>query len=173
MSRFLAAALVAALPGLAFAQPGGVQIVDAKVASGRLEWVETVAVPVQKTVQYEEVQDGKKVVKTKAVTVMELVQKTALAELKNVKATDAAGKAIAAEKLAELLKDGKSIVIGSVTEKQRALFKDTTVFVEVQVVPGAVLPPIAVPLPVNPAPKAVPLPAPIPGKKNAPNLIGD
>jgi len=134
MSRLLAAAiLVVLLPGLASAQEScTLRIVEATVADAKMQWTDCRSVPVTKTVAVEVEKNGAKVIETRTVTVFEKVSVVVEAELKTVKATDAAGKAIKADKLAELLKDSTPVVLTTepLTEKQRALFKDKVIFVE-------------------------------------------
>jgi hypothetical protein len=133
MRRAVAVLLVALLPGLASAQaPGSLQIVDVKVEKDRVEWAEYKAVPVQKTVAVTVLVNGMQVVENRTVTVTEMVAISRIYEIKDLKATDATGKAIPADKLAGLLKETPSAVVttGPIPEKHRALFKDKTVFLE-------------------------------------------
>src|SRR5438067_4376391 len=111
MTRFavlLALASVSLLPARAPAQPavpGPLQVVDAKAEKDKLQWTQSQVVPVAKEVPVEVVKNGMKFIEKRTVTVYEVVPVTRTAELKTIKATDAAGKAIDADKLAELLKD--------------------------------------------------------------------
>ncbi len=158
MLRFtllLAVGTLVMLPTAAFAQPGvpgSFRVVDAKVDKGKVTWTETQLVPTTKEVEVVVVINGVNVKQKRALTVLVPVVETLAADLKDLKATDGAGKAIDADKLAELLKESTPVVIvsGPVPEKHRKLFKDTTVFVDLsQKVPG--------PVPV-PAPPAVIVP---------------
>lgn len=133
MPRLAAVLLAALIPGFAAAQvPGSLRIVDAKAERDKVQWTEYKTVPVQKPVTVEVVVNGMKVTEVRTVTVHETVVVTAAHELKTIKATDAAGKEIAADKLAELLKESTPVVVttGPIAEKHRALFKDKVVFVE-------------------------------------------
>jgi hypothetical protein len=164
MNRFAplaAIALAALLPAPATAQPaalglGGLHIAEAKIDKGKLTWTVTEVVPVTKQVEVTVNVNGMNVVQKRAITAYETVQVTKAAEVKGLKATDAAGKEIDADKLAERLKEATPVVFvsGTVPAKHRALFKDTTVFLEFPApkAPGVVAP-------------AVPVPVPIPGEK--------
>jgi hypothetical protein len=112
--------------------PGTLQVVDAKIDGRRLLWDETVLVPVQREVEVAVVIDGKTVIQKRTEIVPQVTLITKEAEVKTLKVTDATGKAIDADKLAELLKEKTPVVFvtGSVPEKHRALFKDKTLFVE-------------------------------------------
>ena len=164
-SAVLAAlALVALAPARAPAQfdaPGSFRVVEAKADKGKLAWEEVRYVPTTREEERVVVVNGMNVKQKVAVTVVVPVLETRGYELKTLKATDGAGKAIDAEKLAELLKEKTPVVVvsGPVPEKHRKLFKDTTVFVEL---PQPKAPPVPVPAPVPfPAPPAV-VPAPVP-----------
>ncbi len=155
MSRALATLFAVLLPGVLAAQtPGSLRIVDAKVDDDKLQWTDCKAVSVQKMIAVEVEKNGKRVIETRTVTENVMVSFVTAAELKTVKATNAAGKAISADKLAELLRDETPIVLttGPVSEKQRALFKDKTLFVE--------LPPPPQPKPPQPKPAGGPVPVP-------------
>ena len=101
--------------------PGGFRIVDAKADKGKLTWTETAAVPVEKVVDVIMVIDGKQVSVKKKVTVIEYVSVTKTGDLKGAKVTDAAGKAIEADKIAERLKETTPVVFvsGPVPAKHR------------------------------------------------------
>jgi hypothetical protein len=116
--------------------PGSFAIVDAQVVKGQLQWTATVAVPVTKEIPFEVEINGQKVIQKKAETVFEYVLETRSSDLKNLKATDATGKLIEADTLAEMLKKTAPVVMASdpISEKHRKLFKDTTIFIELQVV---------------------------------------
>jgi 3-oxoacyl-ACP reductase-like protein len=137
----LAAVLVAALiPGFATAQEScSFRIVEAKVEKDHVQWTECKTVPVQKRVAVEVEKNGMRFIEMKTVTVNENISVVVAYDLKTLKATDAAGKAIAADKLAGLLKETPTVVVTTepITEKHRALFKDKTVFLELPP-PGAV-----------------------------------
>ncbi len=89
--------------------------------------------PVRKVVEATVDVNGMNVVEKREVTVYESVTVARAFEPKQFKATDASGKAIDAEKLADPLKETAPVVLisGPIPEKHRALFKDRTVFVEV------------------------------------------
>jgi hypothetical protein len=131
----VALALEALVPARADEQPGpdsSFRVVDAKAGSDKLTWSVLEQVPVQKTVPVEVVINGMKVLEVRTITVHEGVVVTRAVELKDVRATDGAGKAINSDKLAELLKEMTPVVLvsGPVAEKHRKLFKDTTLFLE-------------------------------------------
>jgi hypothetical protein len=134
-SAVLAAVALVAAPALAPAQPATLisfQFVDAKVDKDALTWTQTEQVPVAKEVVVEVVKNGVKFAEKRTVTVYQSVAVTRQADLTKVKATDGGGKAVAAEKLAELLKEPTLIVLasGPVPEKHRKLFREATLFVE-------------------------------------------
>jgi hypothetical protein len=118
------------------------RIIDARVASGKLEWEEarTVAVPVVKQVQV--VENGMVVVKNAVFMELVTVADKQAIEVKDLKATDVAGKAVAADTLADLLKEKTPVVLmtGPLPVKHRGLFKDKTVFVELPPPPPEVGP---------------------------------
>ncbi len=122
-----------------------------KVEKDKLTWTETQMVPVAKEVAVTVVVNGVEKLEKRTVIAYETVAITRATALKDVKATDAAGKAIDAEKLAELLKETTAAVVttGSLSEKHRALFKDKTVFVELPA-PKGLVPPPPIPVPVAP-----------------------
>lgn len=139
----ISAAVLAALASPATAQPGGFRIVDVQVADGKLTWTEAVpvqvekAVPVVKEVTVEKELNGKKVVVVEKVTVNEKVVVTEFVsvkrttELKTVAVTDGAGKAVAADKVAERLGGAPAVLLtGPLPAKHRALFKADTLFIE-------------------------------------------
>jgi 3-oxoacyl-ACP reductase-like protein len=140
MPRLAAVLLAALIPAFAPAQtPYSFRIVEAKVERDHVQWTDCKIVPVQKTVAVEVEKNGMKMIEMRTVTVNEKVSVVVAFDLKTVKATDAAGKAIAADKLAGLLKETPTVVVTTepITEKHRALFKDKTVFLELPP-PGAV-----------------------------------
>jgi len=129
----LAALLVALLPGLAAAQEAcSFQIADAKVENDKVQWTECKTVPVQRMVAVEVEKDGMRFIENRTVTVHEKITVVVAFDLKTLTATDAAGKAIAADKLAGVLKESPTVVITAapVAEKHRALFKDKVIFLE-------------------------------------------
>ena len=165
-SAILAVSAVALLAPTVSAQPGTFQVVDASVVKGKVQWLETQFVPVTKEVAVTVNINGKNVIEKRTVTVYETRTITREVDLKGAKVTDGAGKAVEADKVAELLKDKAPVVLvtGAVAEKHRKLFKETTVFVELPA-PGPVAPGIVVPVPAPPVPPVPPVPLP-PGPKN-------
>ena len=143
--------------------PGGVKFVEASVDKDKLTWTETTYVPVTKTVEVQVVVGGMTRTEKQTVTEMLPQQVTRSVELKNLKVADGAGKAIAADKVADALKESPTAVmtVGPLPERHRKLFKEKTVFVEIPApkFPG---PP---PLPPGVVPPPPPTPDP-PGKKN-------
>jgi hypothetical protein len=149
---FLAAlAHVAIVSARADAQPapGTFQIVDAKIDGERLLWSEEQIVYVARQVEVVVMVNGMMVTEKRTEMVPELRTITKAAAVKELKASDAAGKAIDADKLAELLKEKAPVILvtGPVAEKHRALFKDKTVFIQLPAPKAPVLPPV------GPAPK--------------------
>jgi hypothetical protein len=143
--------------------PGGFRVVDVKVDKDKLTWTETRTIPVAKNVTVTVEINGMKVDQTRTVTVFETVAYTVASELKSIKATDGAGKAIDAKKLAEMLKEPTPVVVvtGAIPEKHRKLFKDTTLFIEM-------------PKPEPPKGGPVPFPAPpvvVPAPGGAPPVV--
>jgi hypothetical protein len=134
MRHAVAALFVALLPGLAFAQPtaSSFQVVDAKVEKDKLFWTETRTEVAMQEVAVTVNVNGMLVTEKRLVPVMRPVTITRAEELKGLKATDAAGKAIPANKLAEALKETAPVVVvaGPIAEKHRALFKDKVIFLE-------------------------------------------
>lgn len=115
--------------------PGGmmtVSVVKVKVKDGGLVQQVTEMVPVQETVKVTEFVNGQPVIKDVAVTkyMMQTVEK--VTKLKDVKATGTDGKAITGDDLEKKLKDGTSVVMtfGKLTDDQRKVFKDDTIFME-------------------------------------------
>jgi hypothetical protein len=154
-----ALALAALLPVRAAAQPidpsaGTFRIVEVKVEKDKLTWMETKSVPVTRAEEVVVEKNGKKVIEKVEVTVLESIPEVRSVGLKALKATDGAGKAIAADKLAELLKEPTAVVMtsGPVPAKHRELFKEKTVFIEIPApkLPG---PPLPLPPPVAAPPK--------------------
>ncbi|MBA4067297.1 MAG: hypothetical protein C0501_27030 [Isosphaera sp.] len=138
MSR-AAVLLLALAPGLAAAQgPDPFRVVDAEAKKDRLFWTVTEVATVAEQVAVEVEVNGVKRVEFRTVTKLVPVTTTRAVELNTVKVTDAAGKAIPADKLAERLKEPAPVVLvtGPVTDKHRALFKDTTIFVELPAAPA-------------------------------------
>ena len=133
----LAALALVLQPGRAPAQGSGTsgfQIVDAKVEKGKLTWSESKAVPVAKVVEVTVNINGRNIVEKRTVIEYMATTVTQAHDLKGLTATDANGKVIGADKLAELLKEPAPVVLvsGLISDKHRALFKDKTVFVELQ-----------------------------------------
>ena len=162
MTRFAllsALAFAALLSARADAQPGaflpGVQIIDAKVEKGKLTWTEYATTPVTKEIEVVVNMNGKQVPVKQKITVHEIVPVTRMNDLKGAKVTDGAGKEVGADKLAERLKEPAPVVLitGPLSAKHRALFKDTTVFVEF---PAAPVPPAVLPAPGGAPPAPVP-----------------
>jgi hypothetical protein len=131
-SALFTALVLVAFVAPAGAQPPGVMIVTATADANTVTWTETVQVPVVETITVEVEVNGKKVLETRAVTVVRTQQITRAATLKDAKATDATGKAVAADKLAERLKKPTAVVVTSAAlpAEHRALFKDDTLFLE-------------------------------------------
>ncbi len=115
-------------------------------------WSELQLVHVTEEIVVEVEVNGMKVQEKRAVTVIKTATVTKSAELKTLKATDTNGKAIDADKLAELLKDKTPVVLlpGPMPEKHRGLFKDKTVFIELPALTPAPLPPVPAPVPLPP-----------------------
>jgi hypothetical protein len=139
---FFALALAVLPPARCSAQPitpGSFRVVDAKADKGKLAVTETEYVPIQKVEEVVVVANGKQVVEKRTVTALEAVSVTREIEFKGVKASDVSGKEIGSDKLAELLKEQKPVVVvtGPILAKHRALFKDTTVFLELAPEPKA------------------------------------
>jgi hypothetical protein len=137
MVRFVvlvALALVALAPDRAGAQPasGTFRVVDAWIDDGRFFWEETEPFPMQREVVVPMRIDGMTVFKKQVELVYVPTAVKKEAKVKALKASDATGKAIDADTLAELLKEKAPVVLvtGTVPEKHRALFKDKTVFIE-------------------------------------------
>jgi hypothetical protein len=153
------AALALCSPALSAQPPGtppdplaGIRVVDAKAEKGKIRWLEMKSVPVRQKVQVTVNVNGVPMTQTREVTVIQVVPSTREHDLSKVKATDGAGKAVAADKLAELLKDATPVVLvsGTLPEKHRGLFKEKTLFVELPAPePGKLVP---APGPALPAP---------------------
>ncbi len=155
----LAAALPAAQP-VENPDDGIACFTEARVVKDQLQWNQTELVPLTVEREVEEVVNGKAVRRKVPETTITVKTKVVSESLKKVKAIDVAGKPIPADKLAEQLKEWTTVVClpGKLTDKQRALFKEGTIFIEMPPpAPGAPtpVPPIAVP---------VPAPVPMPGK---------
>lgn len=132
-SALLAAfALVLFAAAPAVAQPPGVLIVTATAGADKLTWTETVTVPVAETVTVTVQVNGMQVMENRTVIVNKAQQITREAILKDVKATDATGKAVGADKLAERLKKPAAVVVLSapLPGEHRSLFRDDTLFLE-------------------------------------------
>jgi hypothetical protein len=150
VSRTFALLFVAALTAPAAGQMPPV-LATAKVEKGKLLLTRTETVLVPKEVSVEVIVNGKTVVEKRVVTELQTVQSVVAIPLKELKATDAAGEPIAAEKLTELLKDETPVVVatGEVPEKFRRLFRRDVVFIILPAVPTGKEPP-ARPLPPKP-----------------------
>lgn len=158
MPRFaslFAALALAAAANLSSAQPpdplADLRVVDAKAEKGKVRWTEMKVVPVTQNEQVTVNVNGRNETQTLTVTTMQVVASTREYDLSKVKATDGAGKAVAADRLAELLKDSAPVVLvsGPLPEKHRALFKEKTLFVELPAAePGKLVPAPALPAPV-------------------------
>ena len=129
MSRTPALLIVAALAGPAAAQAPPV-LATAKVEKDQLLLTRTEPVVVPKEVTVEVIVNGKTVVEKRVVTEVQTVQRVVALPLMGVKATDATGKPIPADRLADLLKEETPVVVsaGEVPEKFRKLFKSDVVF---------------------------------------------
>lgn len=153
LTLLAASVLACCLSDRATAQPFpvAIQVVDAKAEKGKMTWTETVLVPLNEEYLVEVEINGVKVQQRRTRTVMKPTTVTKEAELKKLYATDANGKAIAADKLAELLKESTPVVFvsGPLPEKHRALFKDKVVFIVALSLPTG---------PVQPAPPVVTVP---------------
>ncbi|MBM3981214.1 MAG: hypothetical protein FJ304_13175 [Planctomycetes bacterium] len=163
MFRFAALAALGAValaPALALAQPapGGFQVVDVKANNGKITWNSVRAVPVRKVVEVTVNVNGMNVVEKREITVYETVTYASELALNKVKVTNGAGKVVDAEKAAEQLKEGGAVVLvsGPVAAKHRALFKETTLIIEMP----AQLPPMGGPDTAPVAPAVEPIPAP-------------
>ena len=148
----LAAVVLATLPGRAPAQPvalPALRVLDVKADGDKLTWSEPAVVPVAVPVRQKVLVNGVEVEETRTVVVMRQQAVARSVELKGLKAIDGTGKAIAADKLAALLKEPTPVVFvsGPIPDAHRALFKDKTVFVELTIPPA---PPPKLPLPVPP-----------------------
>jgi hypothetical protein len=135
MSRKLVALFVVAVgagPAAAQAPPA---LTTAWVDKGQLLLTVTERVPVTEVVSVEVLVGEKKVVEQRTVTVFKTVEKVVPVPLDQVKATDAPGKPIPADKLTELLKEKTPVVVsysGPVPEAYRKLFKDGTVVLQIE-----------------------------------------
>lgn len=128
--------------------PAEFRVVDARADRRKLTWTEYLATTVQKEIAVEEVANGKPVLVKRVVTVTEMVPVTRSVELKGLKATDGAGKAVDADKLSQRLKEPGPVVLvaGELSAKHRELFKDTTLFIELPAPKSVPLPPAAPPV---------------------------
>lgn len=151
---------VALAPAVALAQPapGEFQVIDVKANNGKITWNSVRAVPVRKVVEVTVNVNGMNVVEKREIVVNEFVTYASELALNKVKVTNGAGKAVDADKAAELLKGGGAVVLvsGPVAAKHRALFKETTLFIEMPVD----LPPKGGPGTAPVVPAVEPLPAP-------------
>lgn len=135
MTRLCPAVLLLALAGPAAAQPVEAinpQVVTARVEDGRLLWTTTQLLPVQKPVVVTVVVNGRPVAETRNVTELTRVTSERSEAVKNVKATDGAGKAITADRLSERLREDSAIVlhVGRLPDAFRRAFRDDTILIE-------------------------------------------
>jgi hypothetical protein len=158
----LAALALCALP-LSAQPPGFFRIAELKADGDKVAWTEMQYQTVQKEVAVTVNRNGVNVTEKRSVLETMPVTVKREVELSKLKATDAAGKAVDAKALAKRLKETTTVVIVTAPpgEKERKLFKDSTLFVqlpapEVRKGPGP-LPPPTVPAPVKPLP-ATPAP---------------
>jgi hypothetical protein len=143
MTRFAPALLLFGLAGPATAQPIGAvnpQVVTARVENGSLVWATTQLLPVQKPVTVTVIVNGRPVTETRTVTELSRVTSDRSEAVKNVKATDGAGRALTAEQLAERLREDGVVVlhVGRLPDAFRRAFRDETILIEL---PGPVAPP--------------------------------
>jgi hypothetical protein len=128
----LAAALPAADPPKEKTESAAVVVVHARVKDNLLEWYELQKTPHVQAKQVTETVDGKKVTKT----VNEIAYATGVAQrakaLKDVKATDAQGKAVSADDLGKRFKDGGVAVVvsGKVSDELRKAFAADAIFLD-------------------------------------------
>ncbi|HYH67859.1 MAG TPA: hypothetical protein VD866_24390 [Urbifossiella sp.] len=143
MPRFAPALVVLALAGPASAQPTGAinpQVVTARVEDGSLVWTTTQLLPVAKQVVVTVVVGGRPVTETRNVTELTRVTSERSEAVKNVKATDGAGKAVTPDRLAERLREDAVVVlhVGRLPDGFRRAFRDDTILIEL---PGPTAPP--------------------------------
>jgi hypothetical protein len=131
----LAGSLVAADRPDAAAVP---RVVPARVEGEYLIWPEPKQTPVTKEVDVLIEINGKPAVQKVTVTSTETVLLHRAVALKKLKFTDGAGKAIAAEKLAERLVEESPVVFhtGPLAAKYRALFANDAILVEFEAPPA-------------------------------------
>jgi hypothetical protein len=134
--RIVPAVLFALTASVAAAQPPAVtpppQLVIAKVSNGSLVWPTTDIIPVtaEKTVTV--IRNGQQVTEKVTVTEYQSVTKQVSQRLKDLRATDGAGRPVAPDALGERLGKGSAVVLhtGPLPEAFRRLFRDDTVLVE-------------------------------------------
>lgn len=143
MTRFssLVVVLVAAAP--AAAQPVGAvnpQVVSARVEKGSLVWTTTQLLPVQKPVVVTVIVNGRPTTETRHVTELTRVTSERSEAVKNLKATDGAGRAVSPEALAERLREDTAVVVhvGRLPDVFRRAFREETILIEL---PGPAAPP--------------------------------
>ena len=135
MPRFAAALLLFALPGPVAAQPVvavNPQVVTARVENGSLVWATTQLLPVQKPVTVTVVVNGRPVTETRNVTELTRVTSDRSEAVRNVKATDGAGRTVTVEQLAERLREDGVVVlhVGRLPDAFRRAFRDETILIE-------------------------------------------
>ncbi|MFO0800980.1 MAG: hypothetical protein U0804_26235 [Gemmataceae bacterium] len=143
MTRSLTVVTLLAVAGPATAQPVGAvnpQVVTARVENGALQWATTQLLPVQKPVVVTVVVNGRPTTETRLVTELTRVTSERSEAVKNLKATDGAGRPIPAERLAERLREEATVVlhVGRLPDAFRRAFRDETILIEL---PGPAAPP--------------------------------
>jgi hypothetical protein len=152
MRRFaltLAALALGSLP-LSAQPPGSFRFAELKADGGKVAWTETTYQTVQKQITVTVNRNGMNVNETQTVTEMVPLSVQRSVEVAKLKVTNGAGKAVDTEALAKLLKEPTAVVIVAAPpgEKQRKLFKETTLFVQLPArEPGKGAAPLPVPVP--------------------------
>jgi hypothetical protein len=151
MRRFvltLAALALGALP-LSAQPPGFFRFAELKADGGKVAWTETTYQAVQKEVIVVVNRNGVNVNEKQTVAQMVPVSVQRSVEIAKLKATDGAGKAVDAEALAKVLKEPTAVVIVAAPpgEKERKLFKETTLFIQLPAAGKGIAPPVPVPGP--------------------------
>jgi hypothetical protein len=134
MSRFALPALFVTAAGVAVAQAPqpAPQLAVARVSNNSLVWTTTVVVPVTKTVAVTVLVNGQQVVENRTVTVLETMSREQSIGLKDLRATDGAGRAIPSDRLAERLGKGAAVVLhtGPLPDAYRQILKDDAVLIQ-------------------------------------------
>ncbi len=134
MPRLVPVLVLALTAGVAAAQPASPapQLVVAKVSGGSLVWGTTDVVPVTVEKAVPVIRDGQTVTEKVTVTEYRTVEKAVGFKLKELRVTDATGRAIPADRLATRLGDGAAVVLhtGPLPEVYRRVLKDDAVVVE-------------------------------------------